>query len=358
MKIKLVDLKKEYDSINNEIDVAIKDIIDNTSFIMGEPVKTFEQNLAEFCGCKYAIGVGSGTAALFLALKAHGIEKGDEVITAPNSFIATPEAIINCGATPVFVDVNEDDMLINTSKIEDAITDRTKAIVPVHLYGQVCNMEHIKDIAKRYKLIVIEDAAQAIGTSIPYSDTAILSFFPAKNLGCYGDGGAVITNDKNIADKISKLRNHGRVDKYNSDIIGHGERLDALQAAILTVKLKHLKEWNDKRFIHANKYDELFFDTKFIHLPGHYAQHQYVIRTKHRDDLKEYLACKDIQTGIHYPKPLHLQPALKYLGYRRGAFIVAEKAADEILSLPMNPFLTEGEIIYIVEKIKEFKWKK
>ena len=318
--IKLVDLKDEYNKIKDEIDEAIQEVLNNTSFILGDPVKKFEEELADFCKCKYAIGVASGTAALFLALKAHGIKEGDEVITVPNSFIATAEAIIHCGATPVFVDVNKDNMLIDVKKIEEKITDKTKAIVPVHLFGQHCDMSRITQIAKENNLFIIEDAAQAINEIMPMSDTACFSFFPAKNLGCYGDGGAVITNDEHIAKEIYKLRNHGRDSKYESSIIGYGERLDALQAAILSVKLKHLKKWTAQRYFNAAQYDKILKHSDIDLLPNHFIYHLYVIITHRRDELKKYLKDLDIESGIHYHIPLHLQKWLEYLGKKKRDF--------------------------------------
>jgi len=365
MKIPLVDLKTQYLSIKEEIDKTIQKILDDTSFIMGQPVKKFEENLAKFCECKYSIGVSSGSSALFLALKAYGIKEGDEVITVPNSFIATAEAIVQCGAKPVFVDVEEKTMLMDPKKLEEKITNKTKAIIPVHLYGQICDMDPIIEIAKIHNLIILEDAAQAIdaeykGKKLPIHETAILSFFPAKNLGCYGDGGAVITKNKEIAEKISKLRDHGRIDKYNSDIIGYGERLDALQAAILDVKLKHLKAWTEKRRDNAYKYNKLLKNTKTIQTPieekhSKHVYYMYEIRTKKRDQLMEFLGKKEISTGIHYPILLHLQPVLKYLGYKKGDFPIAEKAAQEILSIPIYPELTEEQISYVTDFINEFE---
>jgi dTDP-4-amino-4,6-dideoxygalactose transaminase len=357
MAIPLVDLKAQYLTIKDEIDSAIQDILDTTKFINGSPVKNFEEELAEFCGCKCAVGVSSGSSALFLALKSYGIKEGDEVITVPNSFIATPEAIVQCGATPVFVDVSESTMLMDPTKISAAITEKTKAIVPVHLYGQICDMDPIIEIARKHNLSVIEDAAQAIdaeykGRKLPISETATFSFFPAKNLGCYGDGGAVITNNPEIAKKVAKLKDHGRISKYESDVIGYGDRLDALQAAILTVKLRHLSSWSEKRKSHAHHYNQLFQEINSVTLPTEeeYSKHvyyMYVIRTKNRDALMTALKEQGIGTGIHYPLPLHLQPSLKYLGYKEGDFPIAEEAAKEILSLPMFPELTLEQQNYV-----------
>ena len=363
MGIPLVDLKAQYLSIKPEIDQAIQEILNNTSFIMGPPVKNFEDNLANFCNCKYAIGVSSGSSALFLALKAYGIKEGDEVITVPNSFIATAEAIVQCGATPVFVDITEDTMLMDPHKIEAAITEKTKMFIPVHLYGQICDMDQIIEVAHKHHLFILEDAAQAIDAEyktrkLPIHETAIFSFFPAKNLGCYGDGGAVVTNDQEVASKVAKLKDHGRVSKYCSDIIGYGERLDALQAAILAVKLRHLKEWSEKRKNNANYYNQLFAGVNYLFIPSekNYSRHvyyMYVVKVKEREKLMIKLKEKGIDTGIHYPLPLHLQPSLKYLGYKEGDFPVAEKAAKEILSLPMYPEISSEQIRFVVDSIKE-----
>ncbi|MFC1801177.1 DegT/DnrJ/EryC1/StrS family aminotransferase [Nanoarchaeota archaeon] len=363
MKIPLVDLKVQYLNIKPEIDVAIQEVLDNTSFIMGSPVKNFEENLAKFCGCGYGIGVSSGSAALFLALKAYGIKEGDEVITVPNSFIATVEAIVQCGATPVFVDVEEETMLMDTKKIEEKITSKTKAIIPVHLYGQICDMDSIIRIARKYDLFIVEDAAQAIDAEyknkkLPISDTAIFSFFPAKNLGCYGDGGAIITNNKEIAEKTSKLRDHGRISKYESDIIGYGERLDALQAAVLNVKLKHLEEWTKKRRENSYIYNELLERVKGVKTPfeekhSKHVYYMYIIKINKRNELMNFLKTNEISTGIHYPIPLHLQPSLKFLGYKKGDFPIAEQCTKQILSLPMYPELTKEKIRMVVNFIKK-----
>jgi len=362
MKIPLTDLKSQYNSIKEDIDTAINEILDKTNFIMGDVVRNFEEKLSKFCNCKYAIGVSSGSSALFLALKAYGVKEGDEIITVPNSFIATAEAIIHCGAKPVFVDVDEKTMLIDVKKIEEKITKKTKAILPVHLYGQICDMDPIIEIAKKHNLIILEDAAQAIGAeykekNLPIFETAIFSFFPAKNLGCYGDGGAVITNNKEVADKVAKLRDHGRINKYESDIIGYGERLDALQAAILNVKLKYLKEWTKKRRENAKIYDKLL--NNIIQVPyeeknNKHVYYMYEIRIKDREKLMAFLKENNIDTGIHYPIPLHLQQSLKFLGYKEGDFPVTEKLSKEILSLPIFPELKEENIKFICEKIKEF----
>ena len=361
MKIPLVDLKANYLSIKAEIDSAIQQILDNTSFIMGKPLEEFEKNLASFCECKQAIGVSSGSSALFLALKSYGIKEGDEVITVPNTFIATAEAIVQCGAKPVFVDIKEDTMLIDPEKIKSAITPKTRAIIPVHLYGQICEMNEIINLAKQHHLAIIEDAAQAIdaeykGKKLPVHETAILSFFPAKNLGCFGDGGAVLTKNDSIAATVKKLRDHGRISKYESDVIGYGERLDALQAKVLDVKLKYLKQWTEARRNNSFKYTQILKNVVGTPVENKHNKHvyyMYEIKFGQRDKLQTYLNDNGIGTGIHYPLPLHLQPAFSSLGYKEGDFPIAEKCAKEILSIPMYPELTEEQISYVAEKIKE-----
>jgi len=362
--IPLVDLKAQYLGLKEEIDSAIQNVLDNSSFIMGVPVKKFEENLARFCNCKYAVGVSSGSSALFLALKAYSIKEGDEIITVSNSFISTAESIVQCGARPVFVDVDEKTMLINPSKIEEKITPKTKAIIPVHLYGQISDMDPIIEIAKKHNLIILEDAAQAIDSEykdrkLPVYETAIFSFFPAKNLGCYGDGGAVITNDDKIADVVSKLRDHGRISKYESGSIGYGERLDGMQAAILDVKLNHLRDWSEKRRQNAYRYNEAFKDLKGISVPfeeehSKHVYYVYTIKTDKRDELAAFLKEKGIATGVYYPVPLHLQPSMKFLGYKEGDFPITEEAAKKIISLPLCPNKTGEEIRLVCEKVKEF----
>lgn len=363
MRIPLVDLNEEYQNIKNEIDDSIKEIINSTMFIMGYPVGKFEKNLSKYCVCKYAIGVSSGTSALFLALKAYGIKPGDEVITVPNTFIATAEAIVNCGAKPVFVDIEENTMLMDVNKIEEKITSRTKAIIPVHLYGQICDMDKILNIAKKHGLIVIEDAAQAIDAEyknlkLPISETAIFSFFPAKNLGCYGDGGAVITNNKEIHEKIVLLRDHGRIQKYESVVVGYGERLDAIQAAILDVKLKYLRQRTDQRRENAYKYNEFLKDYPDIITPTELADcrhvyYMYVVKVQNRSKIINILSDRGIATGIHYPIPLHLQKAFNYLKHKPGDFPVSEKIANEIISIPVYPEISESKIEYIADCLKD-----
>ncbi len=369
--MELVDLKKQYKLIKKEIDGAIKRVLDSSRFIGGEEVENLEAEIARFSGVKYAIGVNSGTDALFVSLKALGIGKGDEVITTPFTFIATAGVIANCGAKPVFVDIKLDTFNINPSKIEKKITKKTKAILPVHLFGQMANMDEIMRIAKKYKLYVIEDAAQAIGAeykgkkSGTVGDLGCFSFFPAKNLGAYGDGGMVATHNPDLAEKIRLLRNHGSSpkEKYLNLILGTNSRLDAIQAAILRVKLKYLNKWNRKRNEIARYYNKLLKGVSDIVTPkilsgATHIFHQYTVRTKKRDELTSYLRENNIPTMIYYPLPLHLQPAFKYLGYKKGDFPEAEKATEEVLSLPIYPELSKKEQNFIVRKIKEFYEKK
>jgi len=366
--IPFVDLKAQYDSIKDEMDEAIQNVLNNTSFIMGEELKKFEEEFARFCDVKYAIGVANGSDALILALKACGIGKGDEVITVPHTFIATTEAISNVGGKVVFVDVDPKTYTIDISKIEEKINKRTKAIIPVHLYGQPADMDPIMRLAKKYNLKVIEDAAQAHGAEYKgekvgsIGEVACFSFYPGKNLGAYGDAGIVVTDNEEIAEVIKLLRNHGRIaKKYEYDIEGYSSRLDNLQAAILRVKLRYLNKWNESRRKNAKKYNELLDNIGRIITPyeADYAKHVYhlyVIRTdKGRDKLREELKSKGITTGIHYPIPLHLQPAYSYLGHKEGDFPVTERCSQKILSLPIFAELTGGQIEEIVEIIKNIK---
>jgi len=366
MKIPLLDLKKQYLSIKKEIDGAIKRVLDNTQFILGENVRKFEKEFSDFCNTRYAIGVGDGTGALYLAVRALGISKGDEVIIPVNTYIATAEAITLNGAKPIFVDIDLDTFNIDVSKIEKVITKRTKAIIPVHLFGQPADMFPILKIARKYKFYVIEDCAQAHGAKYKgrkvgsMGNIACFSFFPAKNLGAYGDGGAVVTNSSKLAEKIRMLRNHGRKEKYLHKIEGINSRLDEIQAAILRVKLRSLNKWNKARQKNAKIYDKLFQNTNDIITPRIIKNTQsvyyfYTICVKNRKKIQKKLKEKGVSTGIHYPIPLHLQPAYKYLGYKKGDFPKAEKQSNEILSLPIYPELTEKQIKFIVNIIKKYK---
>jgi hypothetical protein len=361
------DLKKQYSIIKKEINYAINKVVEKGEFIGGAEVENFEENFAGFCNVKYAISVNSGTDALFLSLKALNIGQGDEVITTPFTFIATAEAIANCGAKPVFVDIKSDTFNIDALKIEKAITKNTKAILPVHIFGQVANMAEIMKIAKKHNLFVVEDACQAVGAEYNGKKVGLIgslgcfSFFPSKNLGAMGDGGMIITNSKKLNDKIRLLKNHGSSpkEKYKNLVLGFNSRLDAIQAVILNVKLKHLNKWNEKRMVIANYYSKNLKEIKEIKIPivkdkKSHVFHQYTIKAEKRDELKKYLWGKGISTMIYYPLPLHFQPALKYLGHKKGDFPEAEKASKEILSLPIYPELSEKDQDFIIEKIKEF----
>jgi len=363
MRIPLVDLNANYHGVKEEIDRAIAEVINNSSFILGPHVEKFEENWANFCSTKYCVGLASGTEAVRLAVKAYGITRGDEVITVPNTFIATTEAISDSGARPVFVDINEKTQTIDVKKIEGKITKRTKAIICVHLYGHSCDMDPILDLGRKYNLKIIEDCAQAHGAEYKglrvgsLGDIGCFSFFPAKILGAFGDAGAITTNNSAIAEKIRLYSNHGRTSKHKSILEGYNSRMDTIQAAILNAKLPHLEKWIGQRKTISKKYSEKLNEE--VEVPeeapwGSHAYYMYVIRTSKRDELKEYLKKGGIGTGIHYPIPLHLQGAYDYLKYKKYNFPIAEKLAEEILSLPLYPELTKEKQTYIINKIREF----
>jgi dTDP-4-amino-4,6-dideoxygalactose transaminase len=365
MKVPFLDLKAQYLTIRNEVAAALQQVMDKTAFAGGPFVEKFEKEFASFCNTKQAVGVGSGTDALWLAFLGLGIGSGDEVITVPNTFIATAEAISFCGAEPVFVDVDKRTYNLNPDLIEDAITEYTKAIIPVHLYGQTADMDAIMQVAKNNNLFVIEDACQAHGSEYKgkkagsIGDAGCFSFYPGKNLGAYGEAGAVVTNNEELAKKIARLRDHGQEKKYYHSDIGWNARMDGFQAAILSVKLKYLDKWNESRRKCAGLYRELLEDVKAVSLPyqAEYAKHIYHIYAlclENRDGLKDYLATKDISCGIHYPIPLHLQQAYQKLGYKQGSFPVAEDIAAKQLSLPMFAELTEEQVRRVCEEIKSF----
>ena len=363
MKVPFINLKKQYISIKSEIDEAIKNILENTFFILGENVLEFENNLAKFCKTEHCTGLNSGTSALHLALLAKGIGKGDEVITTPNTFIATCEAISYTGALPKLVDMDKETYNMDPKNLEKSITPSTKAIIPVHLYGQPAEMNEIIEIAKKHNLTVIEDACQAHGTeyrgkTIPISDIGCFSFYPAKNLGAYGEGGAVVSNDKEFDEKLKAYRHHGQTKKNIHEYIGYNYRLEAIQAAVLRVKLNHLNKWTEMRRKNAALYNEMLIDCDVVtplEKPyNKHVYHLYVIRVKNRQKLMEHLKFKEIHTGIHYPIPIHLQESYRHLNCGKGSFPVAEKYADEILSLPMYPELSEEEISHVCNSIKSF----
>lgn len=359
MKIPFTSLSDCYKDIYDEIMTRIQYLINTTNFIGGEEVERFEQEFAIYCNMRHAIACSNGTDALILALHCLGIGQGDTVVTVPNTFIATSEAITSVGANVEFVDIDEktytmDPISLREYLVKNIVNKRIKAVIPVHIYGQMADMNAIMDIAEEYNLKVIEDAAQAHGAKIngkgpgEYGDIATFSFYPGKNLGAFGDAGAVVANDTNIAKNIKMLSNHGRIEKYKHEIEGYNSRMDSIQAAILRVKLKHLDKWNDLRIRNAKLYSKFLDDYKvikpFYRDNSKHVYHLYVCRISNRDYVREELKKKGIVTGIHYPIPLHLQPAYAYLGYKKGDFPVTEKVCKEIISLPMWPELKESQI--------------
>ncbi len=364
-KIAFVDLKRGYRQVKSQALKNIKSLLERQDFIFGEEVTKFEKDFAKYLGVKHCIGVNSGSDALYFIVRALGIGQGDEVIVPSHTFPSTIDAIILNGARPILADIDADTYNINPEKIEKKINKRTKAILPVHLYGQPCEMTKIMKLASRYKLKVIEDACQAHGAAYKrkrvgsIGTAGAFSFYPAKNLGCFGDGGVVSTNNDEVNKKIRMLRDFGRPDKYHHQFIGKNSRLDTLQAAVLNAKLKYLNQWNQKRRSFAALYTKLLRGASGIilpkEIPGVYAvYHQYVIRTKKRDQLRDYLKKFDIPTIIYYPIPTHLHQAYQSLGYKKGGLPVTEKSAQEILSLPMHPWLKVSEIKKICQLIK--KW--
>ena len=363
-KIPLVDLKAGFEPIRDEVIKAIESVFSAMNLYIGPNVQALEEEFALYCGTKYAIGVGSGTEAIHLALLAAGVGKGDEVIVSPNTFFATVEAIAYIRAMPVFVDINPATYTIDTSLIEKKINLRTKAIIPVHMYGQAADMEPIMKLSEKYGIKIIEDVCQAHGAEYKnkkcgsIGDAGCFSFYFTKNLGGYGEGGMVITNNHEIAEKVKLFRNHGHKSKYEHSVIGYNNRLDELQAAILRIKLKYLDNYNEKRRDIAKKYNA-FLENTPLSLPKEAANrkhvyHLYVIKTEERDDLQEYLNGKGIGTGIHYKIPIHLQEACKQYNYKYGDFPEIEKACREILSLPIYPELEDKNINYVTDSIKEF----
>lgn len=362
--IAFVDLKRNLETIRGEIERAVQGVLESGAFILGREVTEFEQEFARYCGAKHCIGVASGTDALKIALKAHGIGPGDEVITAANTFIATVLAISDCGAKPVLVDCSRESYTMDPSAIERVVTPRTKAVVPVHLYGQMADMSGIMEVARRRDLAVIEDACQAHGAEEggvragAGGAAGCFSFYPGKNLGGYGDGGAIVTNDPALAERIRLMRDYGQRVKYRHEFKGYNSRLDSLQAAVLRVKLRHLDEWNAKRRQVAAWYRELLAGTDGITLPAEkspaaHVYHLFVVRVGRRNAVLEQLKKNGISCGIHYPIPVHLQEAYTELGYKKGAFPITEAASEEVLSLPMFPELTRDETGFIATSLRE-----
>lgn len=376
-EVPFVDLKAQYSAISSEVDREIKEVLKNCDFILGGKVEAFEDAFARFCGVNHAVGVASGTEALHLALEALGVGEGTEVITQANTFIATALAISYTGARPVLVDIDPCSSNIDINAVEEAVTERTRAIIPVHIYGRVADMDALKDVAVKNNLFIAEDACQAHGAfhhgregiraAGSIGDIAAFSFYPGKNLGAYGDGGMVTTNDLTLAGKVRMLRNYGQTAKYHHPQKGFNSRLDTIQAAVLLAKLSHLREWNALRIKHARRYTELLKDLPEVTLPEFgfdsgasvesppHVFHLYVIRVADRDGLAKHLKARSISTGIHYPVPIHMQGAYAAeLGYRPGDFPVTEEYAGRILSLPMFPEMTDAQIEHVASSIREY----
>ncbi|HUK34573.1 MAG TPA: DegT/DnrJ/EryC1/StrS family aminotransferase [Vicinamibacterales bacterium] len=361
--ISFVNLRAQYDALKPAIDAAIADVLNRSAYISGAEVDDFEQWFGTYCGVRHAVGVSSGTRALELVLRGLRICDGDEVITSANTFIATAAAITAAGAHPVLVDVEESTGNLDPNRLEHAITNRTKAIIPVHLYGRPAAMEEVLDVAHRHQLAVVEDAAQAHGARFrgarvgSRGTAGCFSFYPTKNLGAFGDAGMVTTNDDELVARIRLLRDHGRVTKFEHNVVGYTARLDTLQAAVLRVQADKLDEWNARRRDIAKCYQEL--------LPGDVrypkddprdesVYHLFVVRVPRRDELRAHLAAQGIATGVHYPVPVHLQPAYRELGYSVGAFPITERLTREIVSLPMHPFLTRGDVQDVAAAVADF----
>jgi dTDP-4-amino-4,6-dideoxygalactose transaminase len=360
----MVDVVGQYRKIRGEIDAAIRKVVESGQFILGKEVGEFECKVAGYLGVNYAVGCASGTDALQVAMMALGIGPGDEVITTPFTFVATTETIVLLGASPVYVDIKPDSFNIDPAAIEAAVTPRTKAIMPVHLYGQSADMDPIMDIARRHRLRVIEDAAQALGASYKekkvgtFGDIACFSFFPSKNLGGMGDAGMVVTNDPDLWDRMKMIIVHGSKRRYYHEVLGVNSRLDTIQAAVLAVKLQYLDEWNTMRRTFAARYDKLLAGLPVTIPPRspdcYHIYHQYTLRVPKRDELASFLAERQIPHGIYYPIPLHLQQAFGGMGYGRGSFPLTEKASEEVISLPMHTELTDEQLTYIAGMVRSF----
>jgi dTDP-4-amino-4,6-dideoxygalactose transaminase len=365
--MQFLDLKAQFESIREDVLGAVASVFASQHFILGKEVQLLEEEIVQFLGVRHAVGCASGSDALYLALCAKEIGPGDEVITTPFTFVATAGAIARTGAKPVFVDIDRATFNIDPAHVADAINDKTRAIIPVHLFGLPADLDAILSIARAHNLTVVEDAAQAIGATYDgrsiggFGDFGCFSFFPSKNLGCAGDGGLVTARDADMAQRLRLLRAHGSSRKYHYEILGVNSRLDALQAAILRVKLKYLKSWEAKRREHAARYRQLFQEYKPnsvelpVEVPGRsHVYNQFVIRCSEREALRNFLQRQGIPTDVYYPSPLHVQPAFAYLGYKEGAFPVAEAACNEVLALPIYPELSDIDQQRIVRTIAEF----
>ncbi|TKS61607.1 MAG: transcriptional regulator [Nitrospira sp.] len=368
MNIPLLDLKAQFQPLRAEILAAMQTVCDEQGFVLGPRVIAFEEAIGKYIGARYAIGCASGSDALLLSLMAMGVEQGDEVITVPFTFFATAGAISRLGAKPVFVDIQRDSFNFDPTQLERAITSHTKAIIPVHLFGQCADMAAINRIANARKIPVIEDACQAIGAGQGnkragvLGDTGCFSFFPSKNLGGFGDGGMITTNDQALADTLSMLRVHGSRVRYLHEAVGINSRLDALQAVVLHIKLKYLNQWAEGRRRNAATYDRLFKQAGLLervsvpttHAGNFHVYNQYTIRASRRDDLRSYLKDKGVGTEIYYPIPMHLQNCYKNLGHKKGSFPISEQAAEQVLSLPIYAELSDSHLTYVVDTIAEF----
>jgi len=363
--IPFIDLQGQYQSLKEEINPQVEAVMSQCNFVLGQPVADFEADFAAFCGVKYCVGVASGTDAMMLALKAAGVGPGDEVITVANTFVATVFAITYAGATPVLVDCDPETYNMDVTQIEAKITDKTKAILPVHLYGQLADMEPILGLAKKHNLVVVEDACQGHGAERAgkragsFGLTAGFSFYPGKNLGAYGDGGAVVTNDEAVYNQLKQYRNLGSPVKYQHDFIGHNSRLDTMQAAVLKVKLGYMNQWNAQRAKAAALYNQKLADIGDLQTPalgdeGAHVFHIYLVRTKKREALLKHLQENKIGAGIHYPIPIYALGAYQDLGLTGKDFPISEQYKDEILSLPMFPEITEAQIDEVVSVVKSF----
>jgi dTDP-4-amino-4,6-dideoxygalactose transaminase len=362
MPVPFLDLKAQNDPLRSEILASITEVIDKSSFAGGPYVAKFEEDFAAFCQTRHAVGVGNGTDALWFALLALGVGPGDEVITVAHTFMATAEAISFCGAKPVFVDVSEDTLTLDPKLLERAITPKTKAIIPVHLYGQMADMDPIMEIARKHKLFVVEDACQAHGAEYKgrkagsIGNAGCFSFYPGKNLGAFGEAGAVVTNDKELAVKMQVLRDHGQETKYHHSVVGWNGRMDGIQGAVLRVKLKGLAQGNAARLKNARLYENLLRENENVALPhiasyGVHVFHLYVVRVKNRDGVLQAMGTRGVSCGIHYPTPVHLQKAYAHLGLGPGSLPVTERCASEILSLPMFPELTAAQIETVAKEL-------
>ncbi len=390
--IPIIDLKKQYETIKKEVDIVIQEVISSTQYVLGNEVTKLETEIASYTGARFAVGVNSGTDALLLSLKACGIGPGDEVITTAFSFFATAEVIDLVGAKPVFVDISQEDFNIDVSQIEKKISKNTKAIIPVHLYGQPADMNEIMALARKHNLKVIEDCAQALGAEIEMAgskaqrekqgtkaqsfkaevgteaqsewrkvgsigDYGCISFYPTKNLGCFGDGGMVVTNDENAYNLLKKLRSHGEKKKYEHEFAGYNSRLDTLQAAILRVKLKYLDKWTNRRIEIAGKYDQKLTNVKTpkVNAGSRHVYNLYTILTSDREGLQGFLKDRDIGTAVHYPIAMPFQEAFKELGYKKWDFPIAENASAQVLSIPLYPELTDQQVDQVVAAVNSFR---